>query len=91
VSDRDAGAAEAVRSDLDAEEFGRRFRAARIAAGWPSGNQAAKAVGIIPSAYFKLEQGKQVPTLGRLMTIVRVLGLDPKILAPEWFRPRRGR
>jgi transcriptional regulator with XRE-family HTH domain len=77
--------------DIDAEEFGRRFKAARIAAGWPSGHAASKALGMTWGGYNRLEGGKQVPSFARLLTIVRVLGLDPKILAPEWFKPRRGR
>lgn len=77
--------------DLSREEFGRRMRAARIAAGWASAGAAARALGMLPTSYNRLELGQQVPSFARLLTIMRILKLDPRVIAPEFFEKPRGR
>jgi DNA-binding XRE family transcriptional regulator len=77
--------------DLTPEEFGRRLRKARIEAGYESMGEAARKLGMSTlTSYNILENGQQVPGLSRIMAMVRVLGLDPATIVPEWFpEPRK--
>lgn len=67
------------------EQFGDRLRRARAAAGIRSAAEAARRLGISPSAYSPLENGKSMPGFDRVIHLSKTLGLDPRILVPEWF------
>lgn len=72
-------------------EFGQRFKAARLKAGLTQ-VAAAERLGIPQPRIAEYETGGVVPPLPRLMEIMATLGLDPKIVFPEFFkstRPRR--
>lgn len=50
--------------------------------------EAAEGLGISLSTYAQLESGRRSPSFSRVLTIARILGLDPRILAPEFFMLR---
>lgn len=66
------------------EESGRRLRAARAATGLNQ-TQAAEKLGMRQGSYAPYELGKKTPGWMTLMRWVETLGLDPKILFPEFF------
>lgn len=65
--------------------FAARLKTARETAGWTQ-DGAAIALGMNRVAYGDYERGKRGITALRLMEFVRVLGLDPKAIVPEWFQ-----
>ena len=69
------------------EEFGRRFKAARAAAGLTQAESAAL-LRIPQPRIAEYESGFRVPPVDRLVTIIDRLGLDPRILFPEFFKRR---
>lgn len=69
---------------IDRIESGRRLRAAREALGLSQG-EAAGALGMSQAYLSDIEVGKRVPGWTRMVAIVAGLGLDPRIVAPEWF------
>jgi transcriptional regulator with XRE-family HTH domain len=71
------------------EEFGRRFKAAREAAGLTQ-LEAAQALGQRQPRIAEYESGKRVPPIPHLVEIVLTLGLDPRLLVPEFFRDEDG-
>lgn len=76
---------EAGDGDLTKEEFGRRLKQARMEAGYESQSEAARKLGMRAVSYWELESGHTMPSFSRLVAVVRVLGLDPATIAPEWF------
>lgn len=70
------------------EEFGRRFKAAREAAGLTQVEAAAR-LGIPQPRIAEYESGFRMPPLDRLTDIIEALGLNPRILFPEYFKRRR--
>jgi transcriptional regulator with XRE-family HTH domain len=81
-------------TDDEKREIGRRLKAARIAAGWPTARAAAERVGIREDAYGQLEHGTREPLFGTVLRMVELLGLDPLPLfapmpAPEPAGRRR--
>jgi ribosome-binding protein aMBF1 (putative translation factor) len=70
----------------DAERaFGERLREARIAAGYATQEAAAKALGIKQPLISQYEAGERIPPITRLIEIVAALGLNPRLLVPEWW------
>ena len=69
---------------MDAKEFGRRFKAARLVTGYSQG-EAARRMGIFRPRISEIEAGASIPHLPRLMEMIDLLGLDPRILFPEFF------
>ena len=61
------------------EEFGRRFKAARIATTLSQG-EAAEVLGVPAPRLAEYESGAVVPPTLRLVEIIEVLGLDPMFL-----------
>jgi transcriptional regulator with XRE-family HTH domain len=85
---------EAKVEEFDREEAGRRVRAAREAAGYPSARAAAGAIGMNARYLQKIESGATVPGWPKMVALAAALGLDPAILFPELLgdrdaRPRR--
>jgi transcriptional regulator with XRE-family HTH domain len=72
------------------EEFGDRFRAAREAAGLTQA-AAAERLGISRPRISEIEAGRFVPSFIRVVEIVERLGLDAKILLPEWFNAAKAK
>jgi transcriptional regulator with XRE-family HTH domain len=64
-------------------EAGRRLKLARVAAGWRSAREAARAIGMAHSQYQQIEQGIVMPVWTTLLRAAIRLGLDPGILFPE--------
>lgn len=68
-----------------AAEFGARLKAARLEVGLGF-NEAAQKLGLPQKVRLaEYESGKKVLSLPRFLEIVRVLGLMPETLFPEWF------
>lgn len=64
---------------------GPRFKAALDAAGL-SQQEAARKLGVRPATVSEWCSGKACPSLARSIDLVARLGLDPRLIAPEWFR-----
>lgn len=75
---------------IDRAAFGARIQAAREAAGITMAD-AARSLGMSYQNLRRIEKGGMMPSFSAVMRIVDVLGLDPKIVAPEWFLSRRKR
>jgi ribosome-binding protein aMBF1 (putative translation factor) len=70
----------------DAERrFGKRLKAARLAAGYATQAAAAKALGVKQPLISQYEAGERIPPITRLIEIVAALGLNPRLLVPEWW------
>jgi transcriptional regulator with XRE-family HTH domain len=67
-------------------EFSDRFRAARIAAGYTQ-QAAADRLGVPQPRIAEYESGYRVPTIIRMIEIVKTLKLEPAILFPEFWQP----
>ncbi len=67
------------------QTFGTRFQAARKAAGLTQ-SSAAKRARVAQPRIAEYENGSHAPGLFRLLQLIKILGLDPRILFPEWFR-----
>lgn len=59
-------------------EVGRRLRAARKAAGWPTVRAAARRIGMGEVQLTQLETGRRLPNFATLYRLVHGLGLDPR-------------
>lgn len=70
------------------EELGGRFREAREARGL-SAYEAAKIAGMAQARIGEIELGKHRPSFERVLYLVQVLRLDPRIIAPEFFPKSR--
>jgi transcriptional regulator with XRE-family HTH domain len=70
------------------EQFGARFKAARLAAGHTQ-EDAAWLLEVAQPRVAEYESGKVVPPLLRLIEVVEALGLDWSILLPEATASRR--
>jgi len=72
--------------------FGRRLRAARIAAGYESAAAAASVIGLDEVRYRAYERGARVPALAALLAIQRTLGisLDWLLVGTGEIRKPRG-
>jgi transcriptional regulator with XRE-family HTH domain len=66
------------------QQFGARFQEARKQAGWTQ-QTASDAVGLLRERLAEYESGKRIPPLLKLMEIIAVLELDPRLIFPEWF------
>lgn len=77
---------------VDARELGLRVREALRRAGYSSQAEAFRAIQrAVPGSKFgkqdlsALIRGKRMPLTDRILTLSRILGLDPRILFPELF------
>jgi transcriptional regulator with XRE-family HTH domain len=61
------------------KQLGRQIRAARIDAGYPTCYQFAKAAGTKASQIADWESGKHSPTIGRLVEVFDVAGVDVRL------------
>jgi transcriptional regulator with XRE-family HTH domain len=73
-----------LEGQITPEEAGRRIRLAREKVGF-SQTQAAKKLKITQPRLSEMERGLKVTTWTRLVAIVKILGLDPKVIVPEFF------
>ena len=73
---------------MDREQFGRRFKAARTAAGLTQGAMADQ-LGISRPRIAEYEAGRRIPTVTRLYEMIDALGLDYAIFFPEANRRHR--
>lgn len=73
---------------IERAEAARRVRAARKAAGL-SQREAAARLGVSQAWLSAVETGRRVPSWTRLVALVVTLGLDPKLVAPEFFGPQK--
>lgn len=67
-------------------EVGPRIRAERLRLGMTQ-EQAAERLGVKRGSYNQLEDAKANPKLSTLIALVRVVGMDPRAIAPELFGP----
>lgn len=74
-----------------AERFGKRLRAARVAAGHRTQAEVAEVLGVERGTYAQYEAGRREPGVLRVMMMVKRLRLDPVILFPEFFKAREGK
>ena len=73
--------------DVPPKLIGQRIREARQNE-YLTIKQAAEMIGCSVSTFAQLEAGERAPSFSRVLTIARILGLDPCILAPEFFMRR---
>lgn len=63
--------------------FGRRLRALRVGAGYPSQYAAAQASGLDRPLINRIESGARQPTALTIMTLCETLRIDPRILMTD--------
>ncbi len=68
-------------------QFGLRFRDARKAVGLTQ-KAAAKILDIPQPRISEYERGRVMPPMPRIMELIERLGLEPRIIFPEFFTPR---
>lgn len=78
-------ATHALPDEIPRAEAGRRLKAAREAAGWPTAYAAAAACGINIKHLYLYESGQRMPDWPQLLRLMVGLGLDPEILFPECY------
>lgn len=69
---------------IDRTESGRRLKAARESSGLNQ-SEAAASLGMAQPYLSDIESGRRVPSWPRVLAMVEALGLDPRIVAPEFF------
>jgi transcriptional regulator with XRE-family HTH domain len=70
---------------IDPKEAGRRLQQARVAAGLTQ-EQAATQLAMKRTELSELENGRRVPGWTRLLWMIETLGLDYRILFPEFTK-----